>query len=435
MNIKFKDYKDSIAGGNFYTEQGKVIEVIGNVIRAYNIGLEIGALCEIFSENQAIPAEVVGFKDNSVYVMPLGEIRGLGASSFIRKLDIKAQVPVGPGLLGRVIDGNLQPIDGKGPLQTTEQIPIFNAPPNPMQRKRITEPLDVGVKAINGLLTIGKGQRIAILAGSGVGKSVLLGMMGRHTKAQVNVIGLIGERGREIKEFIERDLGPEGLKKSVIITATSDQPPLLRIRAAHIATSIAEYFREQGSDVLLMMDSLTRFAMAIREIGLSIGEPPTTKGYPPSVYTQFPKLLERAGNSASKGSISSFYTVLIEGDDPNDPIGDLVRSIVDGHIVLDRNIASKGNYPAIDILNSKSRLMLDIVKPEHLQVALKFVQNLAVYRDAEDLINIGAYVQGSNPKIDYALSKIDHLQAFINQPLEQDAGIDASVAMMQKILK
>ena len=419
-----------------FVYEGKVKEVIGNLIRAHNIGLKIGSLCKIITpEDGATLAEVVGFSGEDIFIIPLGELQGLGPNSRIRAVLGQASLLVSDKLLGRVFDANLQPLDGQPGIESAVSWPIYNRAPQPMDRKRITDPLATGIRAIDGLLTVGKGQRVAILAGSGVGKSVLLGMMARYTKAEVNVIGLIGERGREIREFVERDLGKEGLKRSVVIAATSDQSPLVRIRAAHSATAIAEYFREQGKDVLLLVDSLTRFAMAQREIGLSIGEPPTTKGYPPSVFTQFPKLLERAGNSKAQGSITAFYTVLIEGDDPNDPIGDAVRSIVDGHIILDRAIAAKGQYPAIDVLNSKSRLMSDLVSADYWQDSLRFVQTLSTYKDAEDLINIGAYVKGSSAKIDYALNKIEAFNRFLKQNLAEQSNLTQSQQQLRSLVQ
>jgi flagellum-specific ATP synthase len=342
---------------------------------------------------------------------------------------------VGDALLGRTIDGIGNPLDGLGPIEAITKVPLYKEPINPLQRRRIDSPLDVGIKAINGVLTAGKGQRLAILSGSGVGKSVLLGMMARNTTADVNVIGLIGERGREVKEFIERDLGEEGRKRSIVIAATSDQSPLARIRGAFLATAIAEFFREQGKDVLLMMDSVTRFAMAQREIGLAVGEPPTTKGYPPSVFAYLPRLLERAGNSASKGSLTGFYTVLVEADDPLDPIGDAVRSIVDGHILLDREIAARGHYPAIDVLRSKSRVMVDVASSTHQESARRLIQTLSTYKEAEDLINIGAYVKGSNPNIDYAIKKIGEINSFLRQDIRESALLLESEAMLEQMFQ
>jgi flagellum-specific ATP synthase len=415
--------------------EGKVEEVIGFLIKAYNPGLNIGNNCQVINPKtgSSVDAVAVGFKSGSILVMPLGEIQGVGPGSRVIASGNQSYADVGPELLGRVIDGRGFPLDGKGPIKCHQRRNLFAPPINPMLRRRIKSPLDVGVKAINGILTCGKGQRIAILSGSGVGKSVLLAMMARNTTADINVIGLIGERGREVKEFIEKDLGEEGLKRSVVIAATSDQSPLVRIHGAYLATAIAEYFREEGRDVLLTMDSLTRFAMAQREIGLAIGEPPTTKGYPPSVFSLLPKLLERAGNSESHGSLTGFYTVLVEGDDPNDPIGDAVRSIVDGHILLDRNISAMGHYPAIDMLKSKSRVMVDVTTPSHQKNAIRMLQTLSVYKEAEDLVNIGAYVKGSNSKIDYSIKKIDEINSYLQQGTTEKAKLLECEAMLEKL--
>lgn len=417
--------------------QGKVNEVVGFLIKAHNPGLSVGASCNIVNQetNESVPGEAVGFKGNQVLVMPLGNIRGIGPQSKIVPSAKKPMVAVGNTILTRTIDGMGNPIDGKGPIDCETMVPLHVEPINPLLRRRITKPLDVGIKAINGILTNGKGQRIAILSGSGVGKSVLLGMMARGTSADVNVIALIGERGREVKEFIEKDLGEEGMKRSVVVAVTSDHSPLVRMRGAYQATAIAEYFREQGKDVLLMMDSVTRFAMAQREIGLAVGEPPTTKGYPPSVFSLLPKLLERAGNSASKGSLTAFYTVLVEADDPLDPIGDAVRSITDGHILLDREIAARGHYPAIDVLRSRSRVMIDVTSEIHQNNARRLIQTLSTFKEAEDLINIGAYVKGSNPKIDYAIKKIDEINSFLQQPISEKTVLLESEALLEKIFE
>ena len=336
-------------------------------------------------------------------------------------------------MMGRVLNGLGRPIDNKGEILTPYELPLYREAVNPLHRRRISEPIDVGIRAINGLLTCGQGQRVGIMSGSGVGKSVLMGMMARHTTADVNVIAMIGERGREVVEFIERELGAEGLKRSVLIVATSDQPPLIRTRAAFLATTIAEYFRDCGQNVLFMMDSITRFAMAQREIGLTAGEPPTTKGYPPSVFAMLPKLLERAGLSKGPGAITGFYTVLVEGDDPNEPIADAVRSVVDGHILLSRDLASRGQYPAIDILRSTSRVMSDVAEHQHRRDAQAFVSTLATYEEAEDLINIGAYIRGSNPRIDYSLSKIDAIIDYLKQPIEEPASLIQSQAILQQL--
>ncbi len=396
---------------------GKVTRIVGLVIEGYCPHASIGSLCEItqMTGKDGIFAEIVGFRDNKALLMPLGEIRGLGPGSLIRVLRNSATIRVGNNLLGRVIDAMEVPQDGLPHPVLMEEQSLYSLPPGPMERQNITDSLDLGIRAINGLITCGTGQRMGIMAGSGIGKSVLLGMMSKYAKADINVIALIGERGREVREFIERDLGTEGLARSVIVVVTSDQPPLLRMRGAFVATAIAEFFCNQGKNVLLMMDSVTRFAMAMREIGLAIGEPPTTKGYTPSVFATLPKLLERAGRFRNKGSITGLYTVLVDGDDMTEPVADSVRSILDGHIVLSREIAARNHFPAIDILNSTSRVMRDIVSPRHQELAGKAREVLARYAEAEDLINIGAYVKGSNPKIDYAISKIDAVNTFLRQ--------------------
>ena len=417
--------------------RGKVQEVIGYMIKAYNPGIQVGGMCEIFNpENKEIVfGEVLGFRGDSVFVMPLGNLRGISPKSCILPVSSEASIPVGDALLGRSIDGIGNPIDGKGPIVCDYTQPLYSDPLNPLERNRISKPLDVGIRTINGVLTCGMGQRLGILSGSGVGKSVLLGMMAKQTSADINVIALIGERGREVKEFIERDLGVEGMKRSVLIAATSDQSPLVRMRGAFMATSIAEFFREQGKDVLLMMDSVTRFAMAQREIGLAVGEPPATKGYPPSVFSLLPKLLERAGNSSSKGSITGFYTVLVEGDDPNEPISDAVRSIVDGHILLDRKIAATGHYPAIDVLNSTSRVMIEVTNQTHQKNAAKLFKTLATYKEAEDLINLGAYVAGTNPDIDYAIKKNKEINQFLIQDMNENALLTQAEAELEQMFQ
>ncbi len=416
---------------------GTVSEVVGLVIEGRGPAASIGEMCDIYPDFASTPirAEVVGFKGRHLLLMPLGDMQGVHPGSLIVGRREKAMVEVTPYLQGRVLDGLGNPIDGKGPLQATATYPLHAQPFNPLLKKRITTPLDVGVKAINGLLTCGKGQRMGIFAGSGVGKSVLLGMIARNTEAEVNVIALIGERGREVREFIERDLGAEGLQKSVLVVATSDQSPLVRVRGAYVATAIAEYFRDQGKDVLLMMDSLSRFAMAQREIGLAIGEPPTTKGYTPSVFALLPKLLERAGNADGEGSITGLYTVLIENDDFNDPISDTVRSILDGHILLSRELAAKNHYPAIHVLYSLSRVMMDIVTPEHKECAGKLREVLAIYHEAEDLINIGAYNRGSNSKIDYALRMMDAVNAYLQQSVEERVSFAESVEQLKTLFR
>jgi flagellum-specific ATP synthase len=414
---------------------GKVTQVVGLVIEGYCPETAVGSLCEVHSEGSApIPAEVVGFRDNKTLLMPLGELRGVGLGSLISVRREKASLGVGPALLGRVIDGLGAPIDDRGPIETTDEYPIYALPINPMHRRPIRKPLNLGIRAINGLLTCGEGQRVGIMAGSGVGKSTLLGMIARYTDADVNVIALIGERGRELREFIEKDLQQEGLKKSVVVVATSDQPPLVRMRGAYIATTIAEYFQAQGKKVLLMMDSATRFAMAMREVGLAIGEPPTTKGYTPSVFAALPRLLERSGNFQG-GSITGLYTVLVEGDDFNEPICDAMRSILDGHIILSRELAARNIYPPIDLLNSASRVMSDVTSPEHRRVAGQFKEILAAYRQAEDMINIGAYKAGSNPKIDYAIVKMDRMISYMKQDVSDGVSVEESIAVLSGIFE
>ena len=414
---------------------GNVTNVIGLVIQARGPVSRLGTVCDIYTEGGAhkITAEVLGFRDNQVLMMPLEEIRGIGPGCRVVARQQRAIIPVGPGLLGRVIDGLGNPIDNKGPIFVESEYPIYSAPINPLSRKRISQPLDLGIRALNGLLTVGCGQRIGIFSGSGVGKSVLLGMIARKTRADVNVIALIGERGRELNEFIEKELGEEGLKRSVIVVATSDHLPLIRMRGAFIATAIAEFFRDQGKHVNLMMDSVTRFAMAQREIGLALGEPPTTKGYTPSVFTLLPKLCERAGTSANRGTITGLYTVLVEGDDTNEPIADALRAILDGHINLTRDLAAQNHYPAIDVLQSISRVMDDIVDSEHRQYANKLKETLAIYRKAEDLINIGAYVAGSNPKIDYAIEMVEKINSYLRQDIDETTDFNASISQLAQL--
>jgi len=416
--------------------KGRISKIVGLTIESEGPPAEMGEICIIKSTNnpKTLLAEVVGFRDKTVILMPLGDMEDLGPGWEVEATRKKMMVPVGEELLGRVLDGLGNPIDGKGPLKTKQSYPVLNNPPNPVERPLIKRPMPLGIRAIDAFLTCGVGQRLGIFAGSGVGKSTLLGMIARNTKADINVIGLVGERGRELNSFIKSDLGEEGLKRSVIVVATSDKPPLLRTRAAFTATAIAEYFRDQGKDVLLMMDSVTRFAMAQREVGLAAGEPPVTRGYTPSVFATLPKLLERAGTS-SKGSITGIYTVLVDGDDLNEPITDAVRGILDGHIVLSRALANKNHYPAIDILSSVSRLMNSIVTPEHRRLAGKVKNILAVYKEAEDLINIGAYAKGNNPKIDEALKYIDQIEEFLKQSIEEKMDFDRTLAALEKIFE
>jgi len=416
---------------------GKVTNIVGLVIEAQGPVSRLGTICDIYTKGNShkISAEVLGFKDNKVLMMPLAEIRGVGPGCPIVARQQRAVIPVGPGLLGRVIDGLGNPIDNKGPIPAEREYPIYGTPINPLSRKRISKPLDLGIRAINGLLSVGCGQRLGIFAGSGVGKSVLLGMIARKTSADVNVIALIGERGREVNEFIEKELGKEGLERSVIVVATSDHLPLIRMRGAFIATAIAEFFRDQGRHVNLMMDSVTRFAMAQREIGLALGEPPTTKGYTPSVFTLLPKLCERAGTSANRGTITGLYTVLVEGDDTNEPIADALRAILDGHINLTRDLATQNHYPAIDVLSSISRVMDDIINPEQRRYANQLKETLAIYRKAEDLINIGAYVGGSNPKIDFAIEMIEKINRYLKQEIDETTPFDESISQLARLFE
>ncbi|NDY43348.1 FliI/YscN family ATPase [Dissulfurirhabdus thermomarina] len=424
-------YVEAVRRAKTIQSCGVVNQVIGMVVEGRGPGVPVGGLCRIeLRSGERLPAEVVGFRENRVLLMPLGEMRGVEPGAKIWVSDTRAEAEVGEALLGRIIGGLGAPLDDKGPVAADRRYPLYAAPLNPMDRPRIDEPVDVGVAAINACLTLGKGQRVAIMAGSGVGKSTLLGMIARHTSADVSVIGLIGERGRELRDFIERDLGPEGLARSVVVVATSDQPPLVRLRGAYLATAVAEYFRDQGKDVILMMDSVTRFAMAYREVGLAIGEPPTSRGYTPSVFGQLPRLLERAGRRRGAGSITGIYTVLVEGDDMNEPIADAIRAIVDGHIVLSRELAHRGHYPAIDVLASISRIMRDIAAPGQIPAYHQLIRVLSNYRRAEDLINIGAYVKGSNREVDFALQKIDAVQAFLRQEVDRRVSYEESVAAL-----
>ena len=410
--------------------KGKVTRVIGMVIEGAGISLTVGELCKVFpEEGEPVVCEVVGFNEGKNLLMPLGGLRGLGPGSRIESLGSKARVRLGTGFLGRVIDGMGNPIDGKGPIVRDIEYDLYSDAPAPLSRKRIKSPLDVGVRSINSLLTVGAGQRMGIFAGSGVGKSVLMGMMARNTSADVNVIALIGERGREVNEFLDKDL-KEGLKNSVVIVVTSDQPPLLRVRGAFLAMTISEFFRDRDNQVLLLMDSLTRFSMAQREIGLAVGEPPTTRAYPPSVFGLIPKLLERAGTSSSEGAVTAFFTILVEGDDMTDPIADTARATLDGHILLSRELAGQGHFPAIDVMNSASRCMIDIVEPGHVKAANKVRGVLGTYEKSSDLINIGAYKPGSSPKIDYAINNIDRVNDFLTQWIDDKAGFEESIEAM-----
>ena len=430
-----KDKYNKVLDGVFFRKLGKVVNVVGLTIESAGPDAKLGDVCKIMpggDDAKPIMAEVVGFKDKKTLLMPYDAVDGISLGSSVENTNLPLVVTVSDELLGKTLDGLGRPVDGT--VISGEIYPIEANAPDPMSRAIIDEVLPLGVKAVDGLMTVGKGQRIGIFAGSGVGKSTLMGMFARNTKADINVIALIGERGREVREFIERDLGEEGMRRSVVVVATSDRPALERNKAAKTATAIAEYFRDQGKDVLLMMDSLTRFSMAQREIGLSSGEPPVTRGYPPSVYSEMPKLLERAGR-ASKGSITGLYTVLVDGDDFNEPITDTARSILDGHIMLNRRLAHKNHYPAIDVLQSISRCMSQVADREHKRVAGKLKNVLATYNEAEDLINIGAYKNGSNPDIDYAISMIKQVNEYLMQDVEEKVSFEDSVDRLKKMFE
>lgn len=432
VDIDLSKYK-ILLNQSYEKKLGKVAKVVGLTVESIGPAAKLNDLCHIITQDkdQVINAEVVGFRDDRVLLMPYDQTVGVGLGSRVENTGAPLKVMVGDELLGKVLDGLGNPIDGSE-IHCSCGYSVQAQPPDPLTRELIDTVLPLGVKAVDGLITVGKGQRIGIFAGSGVGKSTLMGMFARNTKADINVIALIGERGREVREFIERDLGPEGMKKSVVVVATSDKPALIRKKAAMTATAVAEYFRDQGRDVLLMMDSLTRFSMAQREIGLASGEPPVSRGYPPSVYGEMPQLLERAGRS-DKGSITGLYTVLVDGDDFNEPIADTARSILDGHIVLDRKIAQKNHYPAIDVLQSISRVMSSIVDPQHKKAAGQLKNVLATYAEAEDLVNIGAYKAGSNPSIDYALSKIDAVNEFLQQDVYEKLSFEESIQRLEEL--
>ena len=432
VDIDLSKYK-ILLNQSYEKKLGKVAKVVGLTVESIGPVAKLNDLCHIITQDkdQVINAEVVGFRDDRVLLMPYDQTAGVGLGSRVENTGAPLKVMVGDELLGKVLDGLGNPIDGSE-LHCSCGYSVQAQPPDPLTRELIDTVLPLGVKAVDGLITVGKGQRIGIFAGSGVGKSTLMGMFARNTKADINVIALIGERGREVREFIERDLGPEGMKRSVVVVATSDKPALIRKKAAMTATAVAEYFRDQGRDVLLMMDSLTRFSMAQREIGLASGEPPVSRGYPPSVYGEMPQLLERAGRS-DKGSITGLYTVLVDGDDFNEPIADTARSILDGHIVLDRKIAQKNHYPAIDVLQSISRVMSSIVDSQHKKAAGQLKNVLATYAEAEDLVNIGAYKAGSNPSIDYALSKIDAVNEFLQQDVYEKLSFEESIQRLEEL--
>lgn len=435
MAYNFEKYLQ-LADRTYFDRLGKVVKIVGLTIESVGPDAKLNDLCRIIidkDKNISVMAEVVGIRDNRLLLMPYESVEGLGIGCTVENTGHPLSVSVGDELLGHMVDGigRISDSDIKN-LKFQAEYPVETESPDPMKRKIIDEVLPLGVKAVDGLITVGKGQRIGIFAGSGVGKSTLMGMFARNTRADINVIALIGERGREVREFIERDLGEEGMKRSVVVVATSDKPALIRNKAAKTATAIAEYFRDQGKDVLLMMDSLTRFSMAQREIGLASGEPPVTRGYPPSVYSEMPKLLERAGN-ADKGSITGLYTVLVDGDDFNEPITDTARSILDGHIMLSRKLGHRNHYPAIDVLQSISRVMSSIAEKDHKDAAGKLKNVLATYQEAEDLINIGAYKRGSNQNIDYAISKIDMVNEFLMQDTMEKFEFEEEEQMLEAL--
>lgn len=428
-------YQHALHTSNMIKYTGRVSKLIGLTIESEGPAVELGEVCLIYplKEGEPIISEAVGFKDQTVLLMPLGEMSGIGPGSKVLATGTSLQVDVGEGLLGRVLDGLGEPMDSLGKPDLRKKYPVNNNPPDPLTRQKIEDVLPLGIKAIDSLITCGRGQRVGVFAGSGVGKSTLMGMIAKNTKADINVIALIGERGREVREFIENDLGEEGLKRSVVIVATSDKPALVRVKGALLATSIAEYFRDQGKNVVLMMDSLTRFSLAQREIGLAVGEPPVTRGYTPSVFAMLPKLLERAGNSAD-GSITGLYTVLVDGDDLNEPIADAVRGILDGHIVLARRLATQGHYPAIDVLESVSRVMPNIIDEMHMNSSREFKEILATYSEAEDLINIGAYIKGTNPKIDKAIEKNDSFKKFLMQGVNDKFEFEETISLLDSVV-
>lgn len=428
--------REKIKKADLYRYMGKIDKIVGMTIESSGPVCNIGDVCRIYYKDHKryINAEVVGFNADKVLLMPYSELDGIGQGSIVDNTGDKLMIGVGNELIGRVIDAAGFPLDGKPAPIVEDKVSIAGIPVNPLARPRIKEPISLGVKAIDGMLTMGKGQRMGIFAGSGVGKSTLMGMIARNVKADLNVIALVGERGREVMEFIDKDLGKEGMERSILVVATSDQPAMMRAKCALTATAIAEYFKEQGKDVLLMMDSLTRFAMAQREIGLSIGEPPIARGYTPSIYSALPKLLERAGNF-EKGSITGIYTVLVEGDDTNEPISDTVRGIIDGHIVLSRKIAMRNHYPAIDMLGSISRLMVEIVDPKQSETANKVRNLMSLYDTNYDLISIGAYKKGTNPALDEAINKNDKINGFLTQRINDSMEFEETLALMEQAVK
>ena len=434
MTLNLEEYIEAVDWLSSVEVRGRVTELVGLLIRAAVPGARVGELCLIRSPHRAreLRAEVVGFRGSEVILMPLGEIHDVAMGAEVISTGRAMTVRVGSALLGRVLDGLGEPADGKGPIEGAQDYPVSARPPDPLHRQRVTKPLSTGVRALDGLLTVGEGQRVGIYAAAGVGKSTLLGMLARNTEADINVIALVGERGREVRDFLEQDLGEEGLQRSVVVVATSNEPSLVRMKAAYVATTIAEYFRDQGKRVLLMMDSVTRFARALREVGLAAGEPPARAGFPPSVFSELPRLLERTGNS-ERGSITAFYTVLVEGDDMSEPIADETRSILDGHIVLSSALAATGHYPAIDIGHSISRIMPAVADPAHLEAARKLREVLATYEANKDLIVIGAYKKGSDQRIDYALSKLNPVNAFLKQRTHERTPAATALAQLQRL--
>lgn len=434
IELDLSRYEQVLPRINTIKKHGRVSQVVGLIIESQGPAVRLGEFCYIVDpEGRQIESEVVGFKGDTVQLMPLGDMGGIGPGCEVRATGKPLMVKVGWGLLGRVLGGTGEPIDGLGPFDCEFEYPIYNNPPNPITRPRIEEVMPMGIRVLDSTITFGKGQRVGIFAGSGVGKSTTLSMIARFAHADINVLSLVGERGRELRDFLERDLGEEGLKRSVVVVATSDNPALVRLKAAYTATAIAEYFRDEGNNVMLMMDSVTRFAMAQREIGLAVGEPPATKGYTPSCFALLPKLMERAGTSP-KGTITAVYTVLVDGDDMNEPIADTVRGILDGHIVLSRKIAHKNRYPAVDVLQSVSRVFTEIADNEHQSSAGQLRNVLATYQDNEDLINIGAYQKGSNPKVDYAISKIDDIMAFLKQGVYEHTTFEETITRLKMMM-
>ncbi len=435
MNSLFDQALGVVDTSSSYELRGTVTDATGLVIEGTGPFVPVGSNVQVISGRQSIQAQVVGFRSDRILLMPYGEPQGITPGAMIIASGASLDVLVGDALQGRVIDAMGNPLDGRPLPLVGKAVPLFRDPPNPVTRTRIHEYFDLGVKSINTMLTVGKGQRVGIMAGSGVGKSTLLGMIAKHASADVNVIALVGERGREVREFIERDLGEEGLKRSVLVVATGNESALMRIRAATLATSIAEYFRDQGKQVVLMVDSITRLAMAQREIGLAIGEPPSTRGYTPSVFSLLPKLLERAGTCSGKGSITGLYTVLVEGDDMNEPVADTVRGILDGHIVLSRALAARNHYPAIDILQSVSRVMPDLIEEDLMKFAAQARDVLATYKETEDLINIGAYKAGQNPRVDRAVNTINQLNDFLKQKATEPVRMEDSWRALVDVLR